>query len=83
MNQYQVSLCYTDSWGGVSESYKNNENGAYKKNMSFNMFQPPVNKDDTTPRKEPETDEDLDSTFMKDVKKDIRRMEKSDHDLRS
>ena len=46
------------------------------------MFQPSVNKDDITPRKEPETNEVLDSTLMRDVKKDIGRMEKSDHDLR-
>ena len=70
------------SWGGESESYRNNENGAYKKNMSFNMFQPPVNKDDITPRKEPETNEVLDSTLMRDVKKDMGRMEKLDHDIR-
>ena len=50
--------------------------------MSFNMFQPPVNKDDITPRKEPETSEVLDSTLMRDVKKDMERMEKLDHDIR-
>ena len=62
------------SWGGESESYRNNVNGAYKKNMSFNMFQPPVNKEDITRRKEPETNEVLDSTLMRGVKKDIKRI---------
>ena len=68
------------SWGGESEFYRNNENGAYKKNMSFNMFQPPVNKEDTTPRKEPETNEVLDSTLMRGVKKDIKRIGQLEHD---
>ena len=56
------------SWGGESESYRNNENGAYKKNMSFNMFKPSVKGEDITPRKEPETNEVLDSTLMRGVK---------------
>ena len=68
------------SWGGESESYKNNENGSYKKNMSFNMFQPQVNKEDITPRKEPETNEVLESTLMRDVKEDIKRIGKLEHD---
>ena len=67
------------SWGGESNSYKNNEKGTYKKNMSFNMFQPQVKKEETTPEKEPETDDD--STLMKQVKKDIERIENSNLDL--
>ena len=41
-----------------------------------------MNKDDNTPRKEPETNEELDSTLMRDVKKDMERMEKLEHDIR-
>ena len=70
------------SWGGESESYRNNVNGAYKKNMSFNMFKPSVKGEDITPRREPETNEVLDSTLMKDVKKDMERMEKLERDTR-
>ena len=70
------------SWGGESESYRDNVNGAYKKNMSFDMCQPSVKGEDIIPRKEPETNEVLDSTLMRDVKKDMVGMEKLEHDIR-
>ena len=38
-----------------------------------------LNKEDTTPKNKPETDDD--STLMKDVKKDIERIEKTDLNL--
>ena len=40
------------------------------------ILQPQVEKEEYTPEKEPETDDD--STLMKQVKKDIERIENSD-----
>ena len=68
------------SWGGESESYRNNENGAYKKNISFNVFKPSVKGEDITPRREPENNEVLDSTLMRGVKKDMERIGQLEHD---
>ena len=39
--------------------------------MSFNMYKPSVKGEDITPRREPETNEVLDSILMRGVKKDI------------
>ena len=65
--------------GGESESYRNNENGAYKKNMAFNMFKPSDKGEDITPMKETENNEVMDSTLMKCVKKDIKRSGELEH----
>ena len=50
--------------------------------MSFNMFKPSVKGEDNTPRREPETNGALDSTLMRGVKKDIKRIGQMDHDTR-
>ena len=48
--------------GGESESYRNNEYGAYKMGMAFNMFKPSDKGEDITPMKEPENNKVMDST---------------------
>ena len=48
--------------------------------MSFNMYKPSVKGEDITPRREPETNEVLDSILMRGVKKDIKRIGQLEHD---
>ena len=60
------------SWGGESDSFRNNENVAYKKGMAFNMFKPSDKGENITPRKEPIINEVMNSTLMRGVKKDIK-----------
>ena len=42
--------------------------------MAFNMFKPSDKRENITPRKESAFDELLDSTLMRGVKKDIKRI---------
>ena len=58
--------------GGESDSFRNNENVAYKKGMAFNMFKPSDKGENIAPRKEPIINEVMDSTLMRGVKKDIK-----------
>ena len=57
---------------GESDSFRNNENVAYKKGMAFNMFKPSDKGENITPRKEPIINEVMNSTLMRGVKKDIK-----------
>ena len=66
--------------GGESESYRNNEYGAYKMGMAFNMFKPSDKGEDITPMKEPENNKVMDPTLMRGVKKDIKRIGELEHD---
>ena len=47
--------------------------------MAFNMFKPSDKGENITPRKEPAVNEVLDSTLMRGVKKDIKRIWEIEH----
>ena len=75
-----MTMATSVAGGGGSDSFRHNENGAFKKSMSFNIIKPSDKGENITPRKEPENNEVMDSTLMRGVKEDIKGIGQLEHD---